>query len=304
MGRHSNVITCSPDGEILCAAYQVGHKQTRVREVTIGGTYELPPPAQGIEPSPEEGIAQWMANVKQAAATSRDGSLRSGLVKAYLGCSPALVEELCACAGLDPLARPDVLAPTQWAELNHHWLRWLQILHCVEGCSFASGRVRNSQAYSVLRTSTDREVYEEVQVDDEADIDAALLRRDLWQSVSSVSPINAALDAEYSTMVAVEKYNQLRQVLLTKVKARVKKVHDKTRNFEKRMVMSDESEVPRQQADLIMANVHLYTHRAETLEVQDWYGSEDGEPSMVAIPIDPFKGPVATAQVRQSRAQH
>eukprot|EP00959_Pyramimonas_sp_CCMP1952_P106139 2219173-Pyramimonas_sp.AAC.1 len=72
-------------------------------------------------------MAQWSANVRQAAAISRDGRLRSGLVRAYLGASPALVAELCECAKVDPAASPDSLGAEQWAALHRQWRRWLQV---------------------------------------------------------------------------------------------------------------------------------------------------------------------------------
>eukprot|EP00976_Prorocentrum_cordatum_P069375 1179517-Prorocentrum_minimum.AAC.1 len=89
---------------------------------------------------------------------------------------------------------------------------------------FAAGRVLSTGAYSVLcppPSKLDSEgggegglegVYEALEVDDEADLEAALNRRDLWDPLSSVSPINAAVDVHYTEMVAGEKFQQLRQV--------------------------------------------------------------------------------------------
>ena len=48
-----------------------------------------------------------VAAAAQAAATSRDGTLRSGLMRAYVCVSPALANELCACAHVrHPCMRP------------------------------------------------------------------------------------------------------------------------------------------------------------------------------------------------------
>jgi hypothetical protein len=49
MGRHSNVITVNGDGDILSCAYQTGQAQTRVRPLSVGGAYTLPPVADGIQ---------------------------------------------------------------------------------------------------------------------------------------------------------------------------------------------------------------------------------------------------------------
>jgi hypothetical protein len=65
MGRHSNVITINGDAEILSCAYQTGQAQTRVRPLAVGGSYTLPPVADGLQPSLDEPLAQWAANVRQ-----------------------------------------------------------------------------------------------------------------------------------------------------------------------------------------------------------------------------------------------
>jgi hypothetical protein len=49
MGRHSNVITINGDGDILSCAYQTGQAQTRVRPLSVGGAYTLPPVADGLQ---------------------------------------------------------------------------------------------------------------------------------------------------------------------------------------------------------------------------------------------------------------
>jgi hypothetical protein len=50
------------------------------------------------QPTLEEPQPQWVSNVLQAAATARDGTVRSGMMRAYVCVSPALANELCACA--------------------------------------------------------------------------------------------------------------------------------------------------------------------------------------------------------------
>ena len=73
---------------ILLCAYQVGSKMSSARQLQIGGTYQLPPKPQGIEPDLNEAFATWQQNVTQAAQMlAQKGktapSVAGGLVRAY-----------------------------------------------------------------------------------------------------------------------------------------------------------------------------------------------------------------------------
>lgn len=62
-------------------------------------------------------------------------SVLGGCVRAYQGVSPALVEELCAAAGVAPGTHPGEIEEEQWGKLHAAWRGWLER---VESGSFAA----------------------------------------------------------------------------------------------------------------------------------------------------------------------
>lgn len=142
-----------------------------LRQVQQGRTYQLPPRAQGIAPSPDEPLSAWQDNITRAAAlaaaaaltqqqqrhpeaqpSGRGGdtkpqTLLSGATRAYLGVSPALVEELCLSAGVQPNAEPSTLSTESWTALFSAWQAWLAKL---QGSSFAPSSCSSSRRFSVL----------------------------------------------------------------------------------------------------------------------------------------------------------
>lgn len=144
-----------------------------LRQVQAGRPYSLPPRAQGIPPDPKEPLASWQDNITRAAAlaaaphtphpapdsevpsvgsqgAARDRqppqppkpqTMLSGATRAYLGVSPALVEELCFTAGVLPSAEPSSLSPQAWEALYEAWQGWLGRLQARQfsPCSSSSG---------------------------------------------------------------------------------------------------------------------------------------------------------------------
>jgi predicted ribosome quality control (RQC) complex YloA/Tae2 family protein len=173
MAKYSNVILTDGGGSVVAAAYQVGGRMSSLRQVQQGRAYALPPVTSGVAPGAGEGLAAWRDNVARAAELAAAGpapSLRAadaadgdgvstsssggrgtrrqaaaaaaagptvlgGCVRAYQGVSPALIEELCAAAGVPPAARPDALSDAQWKALHGAWLAWLER---VESGNFAA----------------------------------------------------------------------------------------------------------------------------------------------------------------------
>lgn len=77
MGRYSNVVLASGDaGRILLCAYQVGGRQSRLRQLQVGGQYQPPPPAMGLPPSASETLEEWRDNVTGGALQVRGAAWR------------------------------------------------------------------------------------------------------------------------------------------------------------------------------------------------------------------------------------
>jgi hypothetical protein len=137
-----------------------------LRQVQQGRPYQLPPRAQGIAPSPDEPLAAWQDNITRAAALAaappphhqqqqqqqrqsepKPQTLLSGATRAYLGVSPALVEELCLTAGVQPTAEPSTLSTESWAALFSAWQAWLVKL---QSSSFNPSSCSSRRRFSVL----------------------------------------------------------------------------------------------------------------------------------------------------------
>jgi hypothetical protein len=139
--KYSNLVLTDGGGTVLAAAHQVGGRQSSLRQVQQGRPYALPPVTAGVPPAGSEPMEAWRANAERAAAlaaapaAARSGgggggggrpTVAGGCVRAYQGVSPALMEELCAAAGVDPGAHPQELTSAQWAALHGVWQGWLE----------------------------------------------------------------------------------------------------------------------------------------------------------------------------------
>ena len=143
-------------------ASQVGSKQSSLRQVYVNSVYALPPPAPGVDPDSCASLAEWQRVVTMAAqqlatgpARSRSngsaghspGTLASACVRAFRGCSPSLMQQLCSTAGVPAEAAPADLDAAHWAAVHQQWQRWLERL---QSGSFAACRDPASHAYSVV----------------------------------------------------------------------------------------------------------------------------------------------------------
>ena len=77
-----------PNGNILLCAYQVGSRMSSARQLQTGGTYQLPPQPQGIQPDLSESFDSWQQNITQAAQmlseqTGQPALIDKGMVRAY-----------------------------------------------------------------------------------------------------------------------------------------------------------------------------------------------------------------------------
>lgn len=231
-----------------------------LRQVQQGRTYQLPPRAQGIAPALSEPCSSWQDNITRAAAlaaaphqqpahnNSHGGSagggtaaghsssrpalvrgakpqtLLSGATRAYLGVSPALIEELCLSAGVSPAAEPSSLSPETWQVLYAAWQDWLTKL---QDKSFAPCSCSSSRRFSVLGSYP--------------------------QPCSSVHEL---LDGYYFSLQAGEVYAALYQRLAAAVKGALKKARGRVRSFEQQLESAGDAGAIQKQGDIIVANLY------------------------------------------------
>lgn len=58
---------CSACLLIRIHCLQVGQKQSSMRQLQVGGTYSLPPPARGLLPTAGQPLTEWRSAVNGAA---------------------------------------------------------------------------------------------------------------------------------------------------------------------------------------------------------------------------------------------
>jgi predicted ribosome quality control (RQC) complex YloA/Tae2 family protein len=227
-----------------------------LRQVQQGRPYQLPPRAQGIAPSPDQPLAAWQDTITRAAAlaatqapqhshntpakpeqpaaaaarSAKPQTLLSGATRAYLGVSPALVEELCLSAGVLPTAEPSALTQDQWQALYSCWQSWLTKLHskAFNPCSCSS-----SKRFSVLGSYPDQH-----------------------------SSVHDLLDGYYFSLLAGEVYGGLYQRLAAAVKVALKKARGRVYSFEQQLSSAVDSEAVQKQGDIIVANLYRWVQLA------------------------------------------
>lgn len=269
------MVLTDADGSILLCAYQVGGSMSSLRQVQQGRAYQLPPRAQGIAPNPDEILDSWRDNVTRAAelpasasgptqqhhqqqqqpstdaaaagAAERSGSsngsthtkpqtLLSGATRAYLGVSPALVEELCLTAGVLPSAEPSSLSPETWQRLFGAWQGWLTRLGSKDfiPCSCSS-----SNRFSVLGTYAQQQGTGQ------------------QQQPASVS-VHQVVDSYYFSLQAGEVYGSLYQRLAGAVKTALKKARGRVYSFEQQLAAAEDAAVVQKHGDIIVANLYRW----------------------------------------------
>lgn len=123
-----------------------------VRHVQVGGRWEPPPPASGLDPDSCPSLDEWrsvLCQLAEAAPADRRPTFVQAAVRGFRGVSPQLARDLAAAAGVPADAPPAALSPEQWARLHERWQGWLAALH---SGSFTPSCCPTSGAYSLLGT--------------------------------------------------------------------------------------------------------------------------------------------------------
>jgi len=76
--------------------------------------------------SERQGPGSKASTSRSASKTPRANGVAAGCVRAYMGVSPALAEQLCVLAGVDALSSPSRLSEGQWEALYAQWRMWLE----------------------------------------------------------------------------------------------------------------------------------------------------------------------------------
>jgi predicted ribosome quality control (RQC) complex YloA/Tae2 family protein len=260
MGKYSNVILTDADHLIVTTAHQVSAQQSSIRPVQTGQPYEVPPALTGTFPRADESIERWQERVSLVP-----GRLSRQLLKAYRGLSPAIASSMAQAANLDPNCSTETLNASDWQRLFQHWQEWLQLLKTE---NFTPGWTEDG--YTVVG----------------------------WGIVKPAQTIHTLLNRYYTDQLNQQEFKRLHHQLSQKITNLLTKLRLKASTFEERLQQSDEADLHRQQADLLMAHLQAWQPGMQVIELSDF---ETGKP--VKISLNPEKNAVQNAQALYKRHQ-
>ncbi|MEL6247734.1 MAG: NFACT family protein, partial [Cyanobacteria bacterium J06627_15] len=260
MGKYSNVLLTHADQTVITAAHQVSEQQSSLRPISTGDRYVHPPALSGPVPNPQESYSDWKDRLSLIP-----GKLRKMMIQTYSGLSSALLRQLISAAQLDPEQNTDSLSETDWKRLFEQWQLWLTRL---EHEDFEPGWCKTG--YTVLG----------------------------WGLQTPAQSTQQLLDTYYQQQLDQQTFSQLHHQLSQRLKTVMGKLRQKVADFEQRLTQSDQADIYRQQADLLMAHPHAWKPGLKTIELTDF---DTGEP--VKIPLNPEKTGIQNAQRLYKRHQ-
>ncbi|MDJ0726609.1 MAG: NFACT family protein [Prochloraceae cyanobacterium] len=260
IGKYSNVVLTDADDRIVTVAHQVTASQSSVRTVETGQVYEAPPALTVSVPKLSESFASWQERVSLVP-----GAIKRQLLKCYRGLSPNLIFLMLEAAQIDPNASTASLNGSDWERLFILWQEWLNRL---EESNFEPGWTASS--YTVVG----------------------------WGIVTPVKDLQALLDCYYTNELNQQEFKQSRHQLLQKVGSLLKKLRVKADNFRNKLKQSDRADRYRQEADLLMAHLHLWQPGMKSITLDDF---ETGKP--IKIALNPEKNAVQNAQLLYKQNQ-
>lgn len=260
MGKRSNVILTNQDNIIITAAHQVSEQESRVRPVLTGQPYELPPALTEPVPSFSEPLEHWRARISLIP-----GQLGRQLLKSYRGLSPSLVESMAIAADLEPTQNTNNLKDSDWQRLFSYWQKWLQ---AIEKEEFHPRWTH--YGYSVL---------------------------DFLPGEPAAS-VQELLNRYYTRQLEQQEFKQLKHQLSQKLSKELTKLQLKARTFSERLQQSDEADIYRKHADLLMANLQQWQPGMKEITLPDFETK-----AAIKISLEPEKNAIQNAQALYRRHQ-
>ncbi|MGB0563729.1 MAG: Rqc2 family fibronectin-binding protein, partial [Spirulinaceae cyanobacterium] len=275
MGKYSNLILTDARQQIVTTAHQVRTHQSTVRTIETGQPYQPPPPPQGYIPRANEDFADWRDRIALLPK-----ALDQQLFKTYRGVSPVVARQLIHQAGLAPQQTTDTLDGAAWQRLWQQWQGWLQ---CLETCSFAP--MVTPSGYTVLPGITGEAI------DGEA-VDGKTIDGEIGASVQTL------LETYYSQQWNQQQFQQLHHQLSQQVRNQLRKLRQKAQGFRDRLAQSEQADMSREQADLLMAYLQDWQPGMTEIRLTDF---TTGQPR--TIPLNPEKNAVQNAQALYKQHQ-
>jgi predicted ribosome quality control (RQC) complex YloA/Tae2 family protein len=258
MGKYSNVILTNAEQQIITVARQITANQSSLRTVETSQIYQLPPPLTGKSPSLEESFESWQGRVNLIP-----GRIDRQLIQNYRGISPMVVHYLLIQAQIKPETSNQELSETDWLNLYHSWHNWLNTLITANFCPHLT-----KSGYSVLGKSEE------------------------------ISEINQLVNQYYTQELTKENFNQLKQQLKQKINNILTKLAVKSTKYKHKLLESNNAEIYREQADLLMANLQQWRPGMTEITLHDFTTEKP-----ITIKIAPDKNAIQNAQALYKKHQ-
>lgn len=262
MGKYSNIILTGSDNLIVTAAHQVNLQQSSVRPILTSQPYELPPQLTELIPSLNESKSRWQERVSLIPS-----ALKQQLLKNYRGLSSGLVLSMINAADLDPSQPTNTLTAEDWNRLFKSWQTWLNTLETQNFIPYYTAK-----GYDIIPWNT--------------------------EIVSDVKSVQFLLNNYYKNQLNQQEFKQIHHQIIQKINSVLGKLKVKANQFIQRLEQSDEADLYRAKADLLMAFLHEWKPGMTEIELPDF---ETGDP--VKIPLNPENNAVQNAQNLYKRHQ-
>lgn len=265
------MVLTDDQGVVVVAAHQVGGAMSRLRQVQQGRPYQLPPPAAGLPPDPQEGRDAWRSNLISTA--------QAAVAQAAAAAAAASNGDVAGSSGSKGRKRP---RPSDGASEPGSSSN--------SSSSLPAGSVQAAlvRSYQAVSPSLAQELCEAVGVSPASSPeqlvggqwDALYNAWRQWQQClanSSFSPsscsstgrfsmlgaypqqhasAHALLDTYYSSLQAADLHTSLHQRLSAAVGNALKKARGRVYSFNQQLQAAEQVDAVQKQADLIMANVY------------------------------------------------
>jgi predicted ribosome quality control (RQC) complex YloA/Tae2 family protein len=300
MGQYSNVVLVNQENQIVTAAYQVGERQSRLRSLQTSTPYERPPTLVSDTPSVDETFASWWQKI-----TLIPGKLSKNITSVYRGLSTALVQTMLQQSNMPLDLSSDRLTPAQGEQIFAKWQIWLNALQTetfhpawtTTGYT-VMGWAHNAASTTIPAKTIPAKTIPAKTIPAETIPAETIPAKTIPAETIPVASVQVLLQRYYADRLAQQRFQQLHQQLQQRLHTLLEKLNHKRQGFRDRLTDADHADQPRQQADLLMAYLHLWQPGMSAITLPDFATNEP-----VQIPLSPDKNAVQNAQALYKRHQ-
>lgn len=294
MNRHSNLVFCDHNDEIVCAANQIGSKKSSQRQVQTRRKYQLPPIVRGLAPDEYTSYEEWKECLLSHASINQACELEACISRSFRGVGPAQAREIISHSKISAELHIGRIDEQEWAALFSAWLAWLE---AVEDCKFCCHSSAEGNAkWSVFQTNM-MPLSELKPLEFFGGYYNASLEIDERVRVSNTKPTTTT-----STIISQPEILPCLLQTLASLKKIIQKEKDrqtkKLASLQKQKETSVQYSEIKLRGDLIMSSLHLLKPGTSYIEVDNW---ETGKRE--TIKLDPQKSGIENAEVFYKQAK-